>query len=93
MHLLWTPAPLHLALTRCDWHQASAIRGRFTTSASSWHKGATCEAGCGGGVEQVRLRQSGNGLLKTSLSVPSAPCLLLAGPAAGADGRKGIGVI
>ena len=49
-------------------------------------------AGFGGGVEQVRLWRSGNGLLKRSLSVPSARCLPLAGPAAGVDGRKGTGV-
>ena len=29
MHLLWTPAPLRLALTRCDWHhQASSTKRR-----------------------------------------------------------------
>lgn len=47
--------------------------------------------GFGGGVGQVGLWQSGHGLLKGSLSVPSAGCLPLAGPAAGADGRKGTG--
>lgn len=49
-------------------------------------------AGFGGGMEQVGLWQSGNGLLKRLLSVPSAKCLPSAGSAAGADGRKGTGV-
>lgn len=43
-------------------------------------------------MEQVRLWQSGNGLLKRLVSVPRAQCLPLAGPAAGAGGRKGTGV-
>lgn len=53
---------------------------------------ARCVAGFGGGMEQVRLWQSGNGLLKRLVSVPRAQCLPLAGPAAGAGGRKGTGV-
>ena len=35
--------------------------------------------------------KSRKGLLKSSLSVAGAWCLPLAGPAAGADGRKGAG--
>lgn len=42
----------------------------------------------GGGMEQVRLWQSGNGLVKRLLSAPSAKCL----PLAGAGSRTGTGI-
>lgn len=92
VHLLWTPAPLDPPVVTGTTKLPALRGGQFATSTSSWHKGATGVSGFGGGVEQVGLWQTGNGLFKRSLSVPSARCLPLTGPAAGAGGRKGTGV-